>query len=655
MKTRLLFLLVALSIIFNPKLKAGIEDACGTTSGSSAPYLPTSGNIKVFVIFAQFRDDPNTNNNGWAKNSYPDWANTFVNSSSGGTYPWNNLSHYFNEMSNGTYQVIGDVYDALVTTDYDESYYSSIGQVNREIIMEVDPYVNFAEYDNLNGSSSGSDGKVDFIYIIYRNATSSDWYYSGIALLETSQTITVDGKQIVNNSYIGGGVQQRGGYNGRDYTLYISAHEMGHYLFGGGHVDGVSNLALMTGGPAWNAGRGMCSWERQKLGWISYADKSTDGSITMSDYMTQDQVYRVPISSSEYFLIENRKKLSPHDMAGDNGFYFYRVTGASYFPPTIDVLCADGNWDFTRNTTAHTLTRTTPNPNGYDEISYVSYYDNFKYACYTPVYFENSAWGDNEDAFDQTFNNVFSPVSNPRNTSSLQFSIEVTGTDQITFYFDGDGSGDEFAGKPSKPQNLIVSAYYEEAVLNWQANTEPDMQNGGKYKIYRSEVYGTGDPVYWDLVANIDAYSGSTPITTWTDPDASIKINPRWLHYKIVAVDNTNLESVASNITSINGKIPKRAIEQENQEINISFNLVQNYPNPFNPSSTIAYSIAEKGFVSLKVYDILGNEIAELVNNYMEKGNYQVKFDGSKLSSGIYFCKLTAGYNNSIKKMLLIK
>lgn len=119
MKTRLLIILALFMIVFNLKLTAQSESICGTSSGDSAPYLPTSGNIKIFVIFAQFKDDPNTDDYGWARNSYPDWANTFVNSSSGGTYPWNNLSHYFNEMSNGTYQIIGDVYNSLVTTDYD--------------------------------------------------------------------------------------------------------------------------------------------------------------------------------------------------------------------------------------------------------------------------------------------------------------------------------------------------------------------------------------------------------------------------------------------------------------------------------------------------------------------------------------------------------
>lgn len=117
MKTRMFIISIIFVLGYSLELSAGIQDKCGTTSGNSAPYLPTSGNIKVLVIFAQFKDDPQTNHNGWAKDSYPDWASTFINSSQGGTYPWNNLSQYFNEMSNGAFQVIGDVYSSLVITD----------------------------------------------------------------------------------------------------------------------------------------------------------------------------------------------------------------------------------------------------------------------------------------------------------------------------------------------------------------------------------------------------------------------------------------------------------------------------------------------------------------------------------------------------------
>lgn len=206
-----------------------------------------------------------TLNNGWAKNSYPSWANSFINSSTGGSYPWNNLSHYFNEMSNGTYQVIGDVYDSLVVTDENESAYASIGEVNREIIQEVDPSVDFSNYDNFSGGNFTSDGKIDYIHIIYRNVTSL-FSYTAIAHLNIDQTISVDGKQVINNTYIGGGVQQRSGYLGRDYTMYAAAHEMGHYLFGGGHINYLTNLCLMQGEPVWNGSRGMHSWEREHLG-----------------------------------------------------------------------------------------------------------------------------------------------------------------------------------------------------------------------------------------------------------------------------------------------------------------------------------------------------------------------------------------------------
>lgn len=85
------------------------------------------------------------------------------------------------------------------------------------------------------------------------------------------------------------------------------------------------------------------------------------------------------------------------------------------------------------------------------------------------------------------------------------------------------------------------------------------------------------------------------------------------------------------------------------------FALYPNYPNPFNPETNISFSLPEKLFVTLKVYDVLGREVAELVSDFREGGNYKVKLDGSNLSSGIYFYKLTAGGNISVKKMLLIK
>jgi hypothetical protein len=85
------------------------------------------------------------------------------------------------------------------------------------------------------------------------------------------------------------------------------------------------------------------------------------------------------------------------------------------------------------------------------------------------------------------------------------------------------------------------------------------------------------------------------------------------------------------------------------------FTLEQNYPNPFNPSTSIHYAIGTRQFVQLKVYDVLGNEIATLVEEFKPAGSYEIDFNASQLSSGLYMYKLKAGEFISTKKMILIK
>jgi tricorn protease-like protein len=94
-----------------------------------------------------------------------------------------------------------------------------------------------------------------------------------------------------------------------------------------------------------------------------------------------------------------------------------------------------------------------------------------------------------------------------------------------------------------------------------------------------------------------------------------------------------------------------------NEESNIPghFVLEQNYPNPFNPTTSIEYSVVSNEYVSLKVYDLLGNEIADLVNEKKEAGKYNVTFDASEFASGVYIYRLTSGSINLSKKMILIK
>lgn len=112
-------------------------------------------------------------------------------------------------------------------------------------------------------------------------------------------------------------------------------------------------------------------------------------------------------------------------------------------------------------------------------------------------------------------------------------------------------------------------------------------------------------------------------------------------HFSKFGGGRGNLTDVEED--ELNGKIPS------------DYNLNQNYPNPFNPSTNIQYSVPEKGFVSLKVYNILGKEVAQLVSGEKEAGTYNVNFDASDMTSGIYLYELRAGNKTFTKKMMLVK
>ncbi|MEO6694735.1 MAG: T9SS type A sorting domain-containing protein, partial [Ignavibacteria bacterium] len=85
------------------------------------------------------------------------------------------------------------------------------------------------------------------------------------------------------------------------------------------------------------------------------------------------------------------------------------------------------------------------------------------------------------------------------------------------------------------------------------------------------------------------------------------------------------------------------------------FLLLQNYPNPFNPTTKINFQLTMFNFVSLKVYDILGNEIESLINENISAGSYSIEWNASNYSSGVYFYKLETGSFTDVKRMMLLK
>ena len=103
-------------------------------------------------------------------------------------------------------------------------------------------------------------------------------------------------------------------------------------------------------------------------------------------------------------------------------------------------------------------------------------------------------------------------------------------------------------------------------------------------------------------------------------------------------------------------KTVNSVVTEVEDELNLySFSLDQNYPNPFNPSTTIKFNLAKAGFATLKLYDVLGKEVASMLNSELEAGSHQVSFDASNLPSGTYFYTLTSGSFTETRKMMFLK
>ncbi len=119
---------------------------------------------------------------------------------------------------------------------------------------------------------------------------------------------------------------------------------------------------------------------------------------------------------------------------------------------------------------------------------------------------------------------------------------------------------------------------------------------------------------------------------------------------------NDSLVTRISHFSDIVGSTQQGLVSVDDPvEVPATFALGQNYPNPFNPSTTINYSLPERADVVLRVYDVMGVEVARLVNDTKEPGEYEVKFDASGLPSGLYLYELRAGSVVLSKKMLLLK
>ena len=188
----------------------------------------------------------------------------------------------------------------------------------------------------------------------------------------------------------------------------------------------------------------------------------------------------------------------------------------------------------------------------------------------------------------------------------------------------------------SAPINFTATATgTNEVSLNWEDN---NTQEQG-FKIERKN----GSNGIYKLIDSVEQN-----ITNYSDQ--SVQENTLY-YYRVYAY----LDQVVSAYSNEDSAQTPNVTGVKNSFVPFTYNLEQNFPNPFNPTTKIMYQIANRGFVSLRVYNILGNKVATLVNEEKPAGIYIVEFDASSLPSGIYFYHLQTGSFISTKKLILMK
>ncbi|MCX6164902.1 MAG: alpha/beta fold hydrolase, partial [Ignavibacteriae bacterium] len=265
----------------------------------------------------------------------------------------------------------------------------------------------------------------------------------------------------------------------------------------------------------------------------------------------------------------------------------------------------------------------------------------------------------NEEFKGTAFTNNFKKATLTYNSSVLTQDIKMVGTPQIRLDYSSSTTECQF-----NFQIYEVSGTKAKLVTRINYTDRKNIANSRKNVIFNGlshgHIFKAGNTIRI-ILTNLDtapgdsSFLGSNPHVL---PD--LKNGTSKIFYSSNCFINIPVESVGSRPISAfqsNSNQNLNSAIKENNLIPSEYNLNQNYPNPFNPTTTINYSIPQNSFVTLKVYDISGKEVATLVNSVISPGFYSIKFNSVTygLSSGIYFYKLTAGSYINIKKLVLIK
>ena len=208
----------------------------------------------------------------------------------------------------------------------------------------------------------------------------------------------------------------------------------------------------------------------------------------------------------------------------------------------------------------------------------------------------------------------------------------------------GQGLGDVYLVKlqdsvvPVELTNFSANVNGDDVILNW--STASEINNQG-FEIHRKISDKGNQQSEWNMIGFVNGSGTTSETRNYNFTDYNLISGSYSYRLKQIDFDGTYEYS--------------DIVEVEVNSIPTRFSLEQNYPNPFNPTTNFEFQIANSGFVNLKIFDVLGNKVETLVNEEKEPGLYKIKYDASRLSSGVYYYTLTANGFTDTQKFILLK
>ena len=185
---------------------------------------------------------------------------------------------------------------------------------------------------------------------------------------------------------------------------------------------------------------------------------------------------------------------------------------------------------------------------------------------------------------------------------------------------------------PVELTSFSANVYGNAVNLNWTTATET---NNSGFQVQRKSENSS-----WANAGFVAGFGTTTESKSYSFTDNNLAVGN--YTYRLKQIDFNGGYEYSNEI---------------NDDVNapLTYNLEQNYPNPFNPSTLIKYSVAKDGFVNVSVFNLIGEKVATLVNGNVKAGSYEVNFNASSFSSGVYFYSIEAGDFKAVRKMMLMK